>query len=412
MRFLALLALLVTSSAVARDLAFVGATVFPGPGSEALSDAVVRVREGRIAAVGPREGVPLPEGVEVIDCSGKFITAGFWNSHVHIFTPDLLHVRDTPVEQLESSIEGIFTRWGFTTVFDVASDVENTLALRERIERGEVRGPRILTVGQPFWVKTPIYVVDYLIAHRIAIPPTTTAEEAVARVTSLADRGVDGIKVFTGSVQGRGAVANMDVGLVRAVTAEAGRRRLPVFSHPQNAEGLEAAIEGGVNILAHTAPQSPPWTPEFVARMRQARIALIPTLTLLRVEGERGQVPAEIVRRWTEHALEQVRAFHAGGGEILFGTDVGYIDHFDTAEEFQWLAKAGLDFPAMLESLTTAPAARFGGPGQNGRIEKGSAADLVVLAGDPRQDVTALARVHATVRGGKFIYRANSSRAE
>ncbi|MCR6655629.1 MAG: amidohydrolase family protein [Opitutus sp.] len=406
MRFLALLVMLFATRAAAADLALVGATLFPNPEAEPVRDAVVWVKDGRIAAIGARDQVTLPEGVEVIDYTGKFITAGFWNSHVHIFTPDLLHARDTPVEQLDASLEAIFTRWGFTTVFDVASDVDNTLALRDRIERGEVSGPRILTVGQPFWVKTPIYVVDYLHAHGIEIPPVTTPEEATARVASLAGRGVNGIKLFTGSVQGRGAVANMDVELVRAATAEAHRRKLPVFSHPQNTEGLEAAVEGGVDVLAHTAPQSPAWTPEFVARLNEARVALIPTLTLFRVEGERGELPPEILQRWIEHALSQVRAFHEGGGDLLFGTDVGYIDQFDTAEEFELLARAGLDFRAMLTSLTTAPAGRFGDAVHTGRIEPGSAADLVVLDDDPREDVTALARVRATVRGGKFIYRA------
>jgi imidazolonepropionase-like amidohydrolase len=408
MRFLPLLLLMCVAAAraVSADLALVGGTVIPSPDAAPLSDAVVLVRDGRIAAVGTRAEVTVPSGVEVIDCSGKFITAGFTNAHIHVLNPELLNAAQTPADQLNATLETMFTRWGFTTIFDIASPVENTLALRARLERGELRGPRLLTVGEPVWTRAPIYVVDYFAAHGIVIKPTPTAELAVARVQAQAAKGANGIKLFTGSMQARGAVANMDAELVRAAVAEADRHGLPVFAHPHNTEGLEAAIAGGVDILAHTAPMSPAWTPEFVDRLKAARIALIPTLTLFRAEGESAKVPPAELERWIEHAVAQVRAFHAAGGEILFGTDIGYIAAYDTAEEYQLLARAGLDFRALLAALTTAPAARFGDSGKRGRVAPGFEADLVVLAGDPAQDVTALARVDATLRAGRFIYRA------
>lgn len=408
MRILALL--LFMSFAVLRadaaERALVGGTVFPAPDTPPICDAVVLVRDGRIAAVGTRAEVAVPAGDEVIDCTGKFLTAGFTNAHVHILTPELLDAAHTPAAQLDATMETMFTRWGFTTVFDLASPLANTLALRARIERGEVRGPRLLTVGEPLWTRTPIYVVDYLAEHHIDIPPTPTPELAIARVQSLADEGVDGIKLFTGSMQGRAGVDNMDVSLVRAAVGEADRHHLPVFAHPQNTAGLEAAIAGGVDILAHTAPMSPDWTPEFVGRLNAAHMALIPTLTLFRAEGEKAKVPPAELERWIDHAVAQVRAFHAVGGEILFGTDIGYIDVYDTTQEYQLLARAGLDFPAILTALTTAPAARFGAVEHRGRVAPGFDADLVVLDGDPSKDVTALARVHATYRAGELLYRA------
>ncbi len=406
MRLLPLLLLLCTGlRAATPDVVLLGGTVFPAPDAAPIADAVVVLRDGRIAAVGARDAVPVPAGAEIVDCTGKFITAGFWNSHVHIFTPDLLAAAQTPAAELEASLTKMFTRWGFTTVFDLASPGDNTFALRERIERGEIRGPRLLTAGDPLWTHVPIYVLDYLVTHRIVIPPTPTAELAVARVQSLAARGANGIKLFTGSMQARGAVANMDVELVRSAVAEADRHRLPVFAHPQNTAGLEAAIAGGVDILAHTAPMSPAWTPEFTARLKAANIALVPTLTLFRAEGEAAKVPPDELQRWIEHALAQVRAFRAAGGEILFGTDIGYIDAYDTAEEYQLLARAGLDYREMLTSLTTAPAARFGAAERSGRVAAGYDADLVILQADPREDVAALARVHATLRAGKFLHR-------
>ena len=139
--------------------------------------------------------------------------------------------------------------------------------------------------------------------------PVTTAAEIIQRVDAHARQGADGIKLFTGSMQAQGAVANMDLMLVRAAVTEASRLHLPVFAHPQNADGVEAAVAGGVDILAHTAPNAPAWSPEYAARLRDAHVALIPTLTLFRIEGQRAQLPPAILEKWRANALAQVRAF-------------------------------------------------------------------------------------------------------
>jgi imidazolonepropionase-like amidohydrolase len=370
-----------------------------------MAAAVVVLHDGQIAGVGPRTSVRIPRDAQVIDCSGRFITAGFWNSHVHIFTPGLLHARDTSAAALSRELEGMLNRWGFTTVFDIASVLDNTLALRRRIESGEVRGPRILTVGEPLWTEPPIYVRDFLAANHIEMPPVTTPEAAAARVRDLAGRGADGIKLFTGSFQGAAPVGNMPAAMVRAAADEAHRHHLPVFAHPQNLAGLEAAIDGGVDILAHTAPDSPPWTPEFVARLKNAQMALIPTLTLFDFEARKANLKDADREGWLAKMEAELRAFSQAAGEVLFGTDVGYTDHYDTALEYTLMSRAGMSFPQILASLTTAPAHRFGASGHSGRIASGLDADVVVLDGDPAKDITALAKVHLVIRGGKILYR-------
>ena len=227
----AVLALLVLSAGVLRtaDLVLTGATVYGAPDSPPISGAVVVVHGKQIAAVGPRASVAIPKDSRIVDCSGKFITAGFWNSHVHIFTPGLLHARDSSVADLNRELDTMLNRWGFTTVFDIASVLDNTQALRRRIESGEVRGPRILTVGEPLWTEAPIYVRDFLAANRIAMDPVATPDAAAARVRALAQAGADGIKLFTGSFQGA-SVTNMPLDMVRTATAEAHRHNLPVFA--------------------------------------------------------------------------------------------------------------------------------------------------------------------------------------
>ena len=390
----------------AADIALVGGTVYPSPEAGPIADAVIVIREGRIAAVGPRASVRVAKDAQAIDCAGGFVTAGFWNSHVHIFTPGLLHAAGSGAGELSAQLDAMLNTWGFTSVFDIGSVLENTDALRRRIEGGEVRGPRILTVGEPLWTEAPVYVRGFLEANHIEIAPVGTPDAAAARVRAQAGRGANGIKVFAGSMQGVGKVANMPVEMVRAAVAEAHRLHLPVFAHPQNSAGLEAAIDGGVDILAHTAPDSPPWTAEFVGRLKGAHMALIPTLTLFDFEARKGGATDQERTQWLEKMTGELRAFAAGGGEVLFGTDVGYTDHFDTALEFTLMAKAGMSWQQILASLTTAPARRFGGAGRSGRIAAGQDADITVLKDDPAKDVTALSRVRLAMRGGSTIYAA------
>jgi imidazolonepropionase-like amidohydrolase len=102
--------------------------------------------------------------------------------------------------------------------------------------------------------------------------------------------------------------------------------------------------------------------------------------------------------------LPQLRAYSTAGGQILFGTDVGYIEQFDTSEEFEWMSRAGMSFQQILASLTTNPAQRFGYSTRRGRIAEGMDGDLVVLRADPAQDATAFSKVRYTIIGGKIIY--------
>ena len=103
-------------------------------------------------------------------------------------------------------------------------------------------------------------------------------------------------------------------------------------------------------------------------------------------------------------AARQLQAFSQAGGQVLFGTDVGYIDQFDTSEEFKWMSRAGMSFQAILASLTTNPAQRFGYSTHSGRIAKGFDADFVVLSADPAQSTSAFSKVRYTIRGGEVIY--------
>jgi imidazolonepropionase-like amidohydrolase len=174
--------------------------------------------------------------------------------------------------------------------------------------------------------------------------------------------------------------------------AEAHRHGRLVFAHPTNVEGLKIALDGGVDVLAHAIENLDGWNDSYIAQMTAARMSLIPTLHLFGGEND------------IEKILREVGDYSKAGGQILFGTDVGYLPDYDTSDELALLSRAGLSPMQILASLTTAPAARFKESGRRGRIASGMDADLVVLNADPAGDARNFANVHTTIRAGRTIY--------
>jgi predicted amidohydrolase YtcJ len=127
--------------APAADLVLVGGTVYPSPGAKPIKNAVVVVREGKIVYVGKGGKRHTPRSAQLLECSGKVIVAGFWNSHVHFTEDAWKDAAAAPADKLEAHMQEMLTRWGFTTVWDLGSDPRNTLALRKRVE-AKCRGRR------------------------------------------------------------------------------------------------------------------------------------------------------------------------------------------------------------------------------------------------------------------------------
>ncbi len=379
-----------------------GATVYVDSQTAPLRDTNVIVSDGRIAAVGG----DAPSGARELDCRGLTVVAGLHNSHVHFMGPEWTGVAQLPADALAAHLVAMLTQYGFTSVFDTGSRLEDTVALRKRIESGEIAGPRILTAGEPLYPPDgiPIYLRDLPPDLLKLLKEPASTEEAVAAVDANLDRGADAVKLFTGSIMGNDVVKPMPVAIAQAAVAEAHRRGVPVFAHPSNSEGATIAVESGVDVLAHTNSQG--WTPALVASMVEHRTALIPTLKLWPYEAARQHASAAESDAFTAEAMAQLTAFVKRGGETLFGTDVGYMRDFDPADEYRLMTRAGMTPMQILASLTSAPAARFQKTLKLGRVVPGYVADLTVLDGDPAHDVTAFAHVRYTLRDGKVIYDA------
>ena len=391
-----------TPAAGGRVTALMGGRVLPSPQAAVIPEGVVVIEDATITAVGARGAVRVPPGARIIDCSGGTVTAGFWNSHVH-FTGAAFRAADTaPAESLAAALRAMLTSYGVVHVVDTGSYLPNTLALRRRIESGEVPGPSILTAGSGFAPAggSPYYILP------AKIPELTRPEDA-GLVEAELSRGGDIVKLFTGSWATPSSIVVMPVDVVRAAVEVGHRRRKLVFAHPSNSPGARAAIEGDVDVLAHTFPTSldgSPWDRALPAMMKERGMALIPTLKLWPYELKREGLPAELVELVLGNGVAQTRAFAELRGQLLFGTDVGYMIDYDPTEEFVYLQRARLAPAQILAMLTTAPAARFGRANRTGRLAPGFSADVVVLDGDPALDVRAFAKVRVTIRDGRIIY--------
>jgi imidazolonepropionase-like amidohydrolase len=394
----------------APPLALTGATVYPAPDRPAIRNAVILLRDGRIAAVGPRGSVTVPTGADTLDCTGLTVTAGFWNTHVHFGERKWAGAGELPAAEASEQLRQMLTGRGFTHVFDTGSPLENTLALRRRIAAGEIQGPAILTTGDIIWPKAGVPSLAVMAAFGFITEPqdeVATPAEAAARARERLDAGADAVKVYAATWFTEEPVV-MPSPVVAAAAKEAHGRGKLVFAHPTNAAGLEAALAAGVDVVVHTAPAMETWSDSLVRRMVRADVALVPTLKLWRYESRSARLA--FARPFVQAGVDQLRAFHGAGGTVLFGTDVGYVLDYDTTEELALMAQAGLGFADILASLTTNPARRFGLEGKAGRVAPGMEADLVVLEGDPSRDIEALARVRYTVRQGRIIYRRLSPR--
>ena len=226
-----------SAAANAQTLALVGGNVYASPDAAPLADAVVITSDGVITAIGSRSDVQIPADARVIDCTGKTVVAGFWNSHVHFTQAVWKNAASAPAAPLDSAHAGDADAMGLH--HGMGSRLrpdELHCRCAARVNAGEVAGPNILLAGNIFPKGGhPVYLPP-----EMQLPEAATPDEAAAMARNYLGMGLDGIKLFTGCVQGQDKpVVNMDPAIAKAAvdvahaarqagvrpSAEYGRRR-------------------------------------------------------------------------------------------------------------------------------------------------------------------------------------------
>jgi len=396
----------------------------------------------RIAAVVP---AGQGKGDRIVDLTGKFLLPGFADLHAHV----LLHPFDAsgrPAPKADRTLTlltlKLLLAHGVTTVRDPGAETEAAVALRASLANGAIAGPRLVTCGR---------ILDTGGIESEPFVRVQNAGEARAEVQKQAEAGVDCIKVYTG----------VGPELLRTVLDDAHRRHLPVLGH-LGATTWREAVDLGIDGIEHAAP----WTPDLVPRatntdlfgrvewlerldlddfpvhaliadLARRRVPVDPTLiamnTKLFGDTDRWQrnadlalVPANVVkgfragastRRWTEaqyvraHAawpklLAWIRTLYQGGVLLTTGTDTPtpwIVPGASVHDEMLLLEQAGIPRAEVLRIATRNAAVALHRDAEQGTIERGKVADLVVLGADPLADLRNTRRIEMVIQRGKLI---------
>lgn len=395
-----------------------GRLVDPEAG-KVLERQVLRVEDGRIAAVTPEGGAALPAGANVIDWSAFTVLPGLIDCHVHLADTEQSNNVAEPLLHSPMEIAYIGARHaretllaGFTTVHDVGSfrafaDVE----LRNAIDRGDVIGPRMQAVGAYITVPGGGGEVTGF-SPEVQVPPdmragvVTDAADARAKAMYLFQHGADSLKLIaTGAVLASGTEAGqqeLSEDEMRATVEVAAARGGWVTAHAHGAAGIKAAIRAGVRAIEHASLIDD----EGIALAKAKGVWLdmdIYNGDYIDEVGRRDHWPENYLRKNTETTQAQRDGFAKAvkaGVRLSFGTDAGVYPHGQNARQFKYMVRYGMTPMQAIQAATTVSAQLLGWSRDVGAVSPGHYADLIAVKGDPLADVTVLEHVEHVAKGG------------
>ena len=416
--------------------------ILPGKLIDGVSDKTqegmaVAIQGSVIEWVGPAsQAESLDSGgaqTETLDFSGGTLLAGLFDIHTHTNMPgdgrtgEQVNDDDTDEVRLLRSAQNtaLAVASGVTTMCDCGSWNRNAFALKEGLALGIVEGPRVLVSGPPLTVK---------LGHLWYMGGETVGVDAVrSRVVELVDQGADFIKVAASG----GSTSTSDpysaaysVEELSAIVDEAHNRDRPVLAHCRCTDAINVALDAGVDTILHCAFYDNDGSYRFdqktADRLAVSEVWLNPTMglgnanreRLIKIKAERELTPDEEDRleRSTvsgANSLAQFSALVTAGVKLVGGSDCGwsYYPFGDFQGEIMSLHKAGLSPLEAICAGTRSPAAALRNLDTIGTVEAGKEADLLVVNGDPSQDLECLRDVVAVFKGGSRVATAKERAA-
>ncbi len=396
--------------------------VFDAKDETAHAGWVVLVQGDSIAAVGPESAVKTPQDVERINLPGTTLLPGLIDAHSHVF----LHPYNETLWNDQVLKEPVGYRFaeavvharntlmqGFTTLRDLGTEGEGfeDVSLKRAINEGLIPGPR-LQVSTRAIVATSSYGPGPRgFRPDLDLPqgaqPVSGVPEVLAAVREQAGRGADWIKVYADYGRGpRGeAEPTFSQEELNALVSEAHSSGRPVAAHATTPEGMRRAVLAGVNTIEHGFGG----TDSVFRLMAERKVAYLPTLTAEEAYAEyfdhytRGGAPTTGMQQ----AMQAFKFALKNGVTIGCGSDVGVFTHGTSARELEWLVKGGMRPAQALLAATAVDAKILGIESEIGRIAPGLKADIVVVAGDPTQDISAVEHVRFVMKNGVIYRRPN-----
>ena len=431
----ALLAAAAPAVAQRPTLALVGGRVIDGYGGAPIENGVVLIAGDRVVAVGPRGAVPVPAGTSTVSTEGMTVLPGLFDMHVHLKLlghgayarwDSLYKTRTADVVMPIAARQLLMA--GVTSARDLGAVPEDILAVRRRIEAGEIPGPRLFVAGA-FIQRAPYEAYEAPFRWGVKGPA-----DARRKVQRLLDAGVDVIKLID-----QDQLTDAEVAAVVETAHRAGK---PVVAHAHRAAEIRVGLKHGVDNFEHTGLGTAPAYPDdVIAALRERNTSLYwtPTISPLFVmhhtaeqfperlddprwrEGMPPAMAAEIrrsladVRALPYYALVPSRVPHAGrkfqqlretGVRLLVGTDAGIPTMFHGDATWREMARwVELGVPPMevIQAATLWPARFLKVDDRLGTLAAGKLADVVAVRGDPLGDMSVLREPALVLKGGRRV---------
>jgi imidazolonepropionase-like amidohydrolase len=381
------------------SVALVGATVIDWTSAAPLVDATILVRNGRIVRVGKRGSVSIPPTARTVGVHGKTIIPGLWDMHGHLMQADW---------------GPVYIAAGVTTARDMGNVLPFIIPFRETVHSGRALGPQMLLAG----------LIDGGGPNAFGAIMATTLEEGRAVVRRYHDLGFEQVKLYS--------LLKPDV--VAAISREAHRLGMTVTGHVPAALTLRAAIDSGMDHIAHLPVRgiassdsvaatiaflkargtvidpTASWgellqhsTAEPVANFQPMVDRLPPVLRQRIVRMGVASVDTATAHARLANSLGILRRLHEAGVPIVAGTDEG-VPGWSVHREVELYVKAGIPPLDAIRMATVIPAKAMGLEGTVGTIRPGMRADLVVLDANPLDDIANLRKVRLVMSRGR-LYR-------
>ena len=391
-----------------RPIFILGKGVIDGTGNGLREGVGVLVRDGRIAAVGAPGELDL-DGVERVDAGDDVIVPGFVDSHTHVtIRPGEGDQHGQIVKpHVWQAIRGVdnlrrMISSGVTTMKSMTEEAEIDIEYRAAVERGEIVGPKIRASRRGFSPPG---------GHGSAAGGVAGVENLRAQVREHAAKGADHIKIFTtGGVSSEHSTLDESAYSpeeIAAIVDEAAKHGLKVSSHAHGGPGLTYAVENGIHSVEHGAMIDE----ASAAEMARRGTWLVLTNSILfhptgieQGDAKRPAIMAKVVEA-RKAALKSAQIVRAAGVRVAVGTD---SMHGLFGYEMQWMVEQGWT-PEEALIAATRSGAELIGLDDIGTIEPGKRADLVLLRGNPLEDIRAVYEVDGVYRDGYQVVLSDGS---
>jgi imidazolonepropionase-like amidohydrolase len=412
----AFVALAGAASASAETVVVTAARMLDVDKGAIVSDPVIVVTDGRIAAVaaGGASRPVIPANARRVDLGDVTLVPGLIDMHVHLTS--LAEIGGYQTLKYTDSFWGAVSvanaaktlRAGFTTVRNVGAGDFQDIGLKEAIDGGWVIGPRIVPAG---------YAIGATGGHcdDNALPPSydkklpsvvNSPEEARAKVRWLHKYGAEVIKICaTGGVFSLGdSVGGQQLSEeeMRAIADEAHMLHLKVAAHAHGDEGIKAAIRAGIDTIEHVSLASDEAMKLAIEHKTWFDMDIYNDDYIL-ATGTKNGTEQESLDKERVIGLKQRQTFQRAfrmGVAMTFGTDAGVYPHGDNAKQFAKMVQWGMTPLDAIRAATTSAARALGREGDVGAIAVGHYGDMVAVRGDPLRDVSVLEHPVAVVKGG------------